>query len=205
MTDSICSDQARPSLQPPSYEELETRITELAAANLALGAEAMQTNLILQSATDHAIITLNLGGRITSWNSGAERILGYPLAEALGHSAEILFTPEDRAAGVLIDELCQALDEGHAVTERWHLKRDGSRFWASGTMVLLQDASGQVHGFLNILRDGTRTHAAEQRAALLLTEMQHRANNTFAAVRAMAHRAPHRKGGGLSRTFCGPH
>ncbi|RZI59887.1 MAG: PAS domain S-box protein [Pseudomonas sp.] len=185
-----CCDLARP--QPPSYEDLEARIKELSAANLALSTIATQTNLILESATDHAVITLNLGGRITSWNSGAERILGYPFAEALDRSAEILFTPEDRKAGVFIDELCRALDEGHAVNERWHLKRDGSRFWASGTMVPLQDGSGQVRGFLNILRDGTRSHAAGERAALLVTEMQHRANNTFAAVRALAmHTARH--------------
>ena len=190
--DAICSGLAPSPHEPPSYEELETRITELSAANLALSAEATQKNLILESATDHAVITLNLGGRITSWNSGAERILGYSLVEALGRSAEILFTPEDRAAGVFIDELCQALDDGHAFKERWHLKRDGSRFWASGTMVPLQDAAGQAQGFLTILRDGTRTHAAKERAALLLSEMQHRANNTFAAVRALAvHTARH--------------
>lgn len=190
--DAICTDIARLPDQSRSCEELQARIDELSAANLALSLAAAQTNLILSSATDHAVITLNLGGRITSWNSGAERILGYSPAEALGRSAEILLTPEDRAAGAFIDELCLALDEGCAVNERWHLRQDGSRFWASGTMVTLQDASGQVQGFLSILRDGTRAHAAEERAALLLTEMQHRANNTFAAVRALAvHTARH--------------
>ena len=190
--DAMCSHPARPSDHPPSDAELETRSAELAARNSALSAQIEQTSLILGSATDHAIITLNLGGRITGWNTGAERLLGYPAAKALGRSADIMFTPEDRASGVLVDELCRALDEGRAVNERWHLRQDGSRFWASGSLTLLLDNAGQVRGFLSILRDCTETHATEERAALLLVEMQHRANNTFAAVRALAmHTARH--------------
>ena len=67
----------------------------LAVQNAALRAQLSQARLVLDSATDHAIITMDSAGRITSWNTGARRILGYAEAEVLGRSGEIVFTSED--------------------------------------------------------------------------------------------------------------
>ena len=98
----------------------------------------------------------------------------------------MLFPAEDRAGGVFAGELCRAVEKGRAVNERWHLKRDGSRFWASGTMMPLLNAEGRTEGFLNVFRDGTAARAEEERRALLLAEMGHRLKNTLATVQAVA-------------------
>ncbi|MFC0410094.1 PAS domain-containing protein [Roseomonas elaeocarpi] len=173
---------------PPSYKELAQRVVELTAANRALRREADQMSLIAESATDYAIIALNLGGRITGWNSGAERLLGHTEAQALGRSGAIVFTAEDRADGVFVSELWRAFDQGSAPNERWHVRRDGTRFWAVGAMVPLLDDMGRVSGFLNIMRDGTAARDAEKRTEFLLAEARHKVKNIFAAVYALAAR-----------------
>lgn len=162
------------------------RIAQLEAENAALRAQVRQSQLILDSAIDYAIITMDADGCVTSWNTGAERILGYAEVEILGRSGEIVFTSEDRANGRFTTELCRAIETGSARNERWHLRRDGTRFWASGMMMPLLDAGGQPQGFLNILRDRTEAQAEVEHRELLMAEMNHRIKNTFATVQAVA-------------------
>jgi len=157
-----------------------------ASANAVPREGAEPARLILDSATGYAIITLDPKGCVTGWNEGARRILGYDGAEIIGRRAETWFTPEDRAAGVPTLEMCRALEHGHAENERWHLRKGGTRFWASGLMMPLLDAGGQPSGFVNILRDSTEARAAEEHRALLLVELDHRVKNTLATVQAIA-------------------
>ena len=158
----------------------------LEAENRALRDELEQARRILGSATEYAIFTLDPEGRISSWNAGARNVLGYVEAEILGRSGNIFFTPEDRAEGAFTGELCRALDEGRATNERWHLRKDGTRFWASGVMLPLLDDEGRPHGFLNILRDGTERRAEAERRALVEAELAHRVKNTLALAHAVA-------------------
>jgi two-component sensor histidine kinase len=85
--------------------------------------------------------------------------------------------------------LCRALERGRAENERWHLRGDGTRFWASGLMVPLLDGQGRPQGFLNVLRDRTEAKLEEERRALLLAELNHRVKNTLATVQAIAAQA----------------
>lgn len=111
---------------------------------------------ILGSATDYAIIAMDRNGHVTRWNAGAERILGWREDEILGDPAHVVFTPEDRAAGRPETEMALALRDGSAPDERWHLRKGGERFWASGEMMPLKDERGTTQGFLKILRDRTQ-------------------------------------------------
>ncbi|MBR0649248.1 PAS domain S-box protein [Roseomonas terrae] len=115
--------------------------------------------LIVESATDFAIFSMDLQGNVTSWNKGAERLLGYREEDMIGRSAEVVFTPEDRAAGVPARERAEAAYKGRADDERWHLRSDGSRFWGSGIVMPLADGSG----FVKIFRDRTERRAAQER------------------------------------------
>ena len=130
------------------------------------GADARRLRAIFESAIDFAIIATDTDGIITDWNAGAELIFGWTADEMRGHSAERFFTPEDRARGQIEIEMIAALDVGRGNDERWHLRKDGSRFWGSGEMMTLRDDGGAHIGFVKILRDGTdaREAAAEQRA-----------------------------------------
>lgn len=163
--------------RPP--QDAEQRIMQLEAKNQALKADAERLQRLLDSAADHAIITLDLEGRITGRNAEARAVLGYGDAEILGRSGEVFFPAEGRVQGVFVQELCRALEEGRAPYERWHLRRDGSRFWASGATLPLLDADGQPEGFLNILRGNTERQAEKERRALLLAKMGHRVKNVL--------------------------
>jgi PAS domain S-box-containing protein len=94
-------------------------------------------------------------GRVVSWNQGAERVTGHSERDILGNSGEILFTPEDRAAHIPELELARARAEGQALDERWHVRKDGTRFWANGVLTIARDASGVVRGFVKVMRDQT--------------------------------------------------
>src|SRR4051812_19986880 len=103
---------------------------------------------IVESAEDYAIFTTDLERRGTSWNTGAERLMGWTEAEFIGQSADIIFTPEDRKRGQPEMECGKALAEGRAADTRWHVKKDGSRFWGDGFMCRLRDDAGNTRGFV---------------------------------------------------------
>src|SRR5690242_21248830 len=88
--------------------------------------------LLVENAKDYAIFTMDQSAHVTTWNPGAERLLGWPEPEAIGMRADLIFTPEDRAQGEPDRERQTALATGRAQDDRWHMKKDGSRFCASG-------------------------------------------------------------------------
>ena len=115
---------------------------------------------VFDSAVDFAIVVTDCDGLVTDWNAGAERMFGWTAGEMRGQPADRFFTPEDRAAGRIETEMRRARDEGRASDERWHLRKDGSRFWASGEMMPLLDEVGEHFGFTKIARDRTAEHLA---------------------------------------------
>jgi PAS domain S-box-containing protein len=141
---------------------------------------------VLESATDYAIIAMDLDGLVTMWNRGAELILGWAEKEICGQPASVFFTPEDRQRGIPQAEMRAALTQGFGSDERWHLKKDGSCFWASGEMMPLKDDAGTARGLLKILRDRTEHRQAEERQILLNQELAHRVKNTLAVVQAIS-------------------
>ena len=118
-----------------------------------------QLRVILTSATEYAIFTVDDAGRVTSWNSGAEKTFGYSGEEIIGQVADILFTSEDRAREEPEREMRTALEAGRSEDERWHVRKDGTQFFASGVMQPLR-TEGAV-GFVKICRDMTDKLAAE--------------------------------------------
>ena len=123
--------------------------------------------LIIESASEFAILTLDHAGAITSWNPGAHNIMGWTADEVIGRHGRIIFTPEDQAAGSPQDEMKRASVDGRAVDERFHMRADGSRFWGSGLMMPLQDGPDGQHGFVKMMRDRTAEREAERRFTTL--------------------------------------
>jgi PAS domain S-box-containing protein len=117
--------------------------------------------LILENLTEYAIFMLDKHGQILSWNPGVEHILGYTEKEFLGRDVAMIFTPEDIQAGADRAELQTAESSGRAEDKRWHLRKDGSRFWANGLVVSLLSPAGALRGFAKILRDDTSAHLQE--------------------------------------------
>ena len=111
--------------------------------------------VVVEGILDHAIIRTGIQGIIQDWSKGAENIFGYTRQEVIGQPAQIIFTPEDNAAGIPQVEMHKALTVGRAEDKRWHLKKDGTRFFANGIMNPLRDEAGNLEGFIKVLRDDT--------------------------------------------------
>jgi PAS domain S-box-containing protein len=131
-------------------------------------AQAQEANeryrMIVESAVDYAIFTCGLDGRITSWNSGAQAILGYAPEDIIGEPCARIFMADDVVADVPEVEMRAAHGGLSVRAERWHRRRDGTRFWSSGRMVALRNRRGEVAGYLKILYD--RSVEKEARDAL---------------------------------------
>ena len=117
--------------------------------------------LLVEEVRDYAIVVIDARGRVQMWNPGAEQMLGYREREILGKSASVIFVPEDRTAGVDKREMATARRKGRAEDERWHLRKNQERFWGSGVMTRLNDESGNLIGFVKLLRDHTERKRLE--------------------------------------------
>src|SRR5271165_6587590 len=99
----------------------------------ALAQEAHERyRMVVESAVDDAIFTCGLDGRVTSWNSGAEAILGYAPEQIIGEPCARIFLADDIAADVAETERRSARSGLSVRADRWHRRRDGTRFWSSG-------------------------------------------------------------------------
>ncbi|GGK35382.1 PAS/PAC sensor hybrid histidine kinase [Pseudomonas koreensis] len=131
---------------------------QLRASRVALARSEARQRAVFECAVDFAMVVTDPAGRITEWNSGATNVLGWTAEEVRGQSAACFFTPEDRAAGRVEQEMQRALVEGRAHDERWHLRKGGEPFWASGELMPLYDEDQTHLGFVKILRDRTQEH-----------------------------------------------
>lgn len=118
----------------------------------------------IEDIRDYAIFMIDAEGIVTDWNQGAQHILGYREEEIVGRDAAKFFTVEDRSKDVPQKEMETAAISGRAEDERWHVRKDGSRFWASGVVTPVRDAAGKLIGFSKVMRDMTeRNKLTEER------------------------------------------
>ncbi len=141
---------------------------------------------------DYALMQLDAEGTIVSWNTGAERVLGYSEPEILGQSAAVLFTPEDIAKLEPEKEMERARSSGRSMDERWHVRKDGTRFWASGVLTSMSDEKGRVRGFAKVMRDETERRRSDEQLRtslrekeILLQEIHHRVKNNLQVISSL--------------------
>lgn len=127
-------------------------------------------HMLIEHMDDYAIFALDREGRVLSWCTPAEHLLGYAEQDVLGQPFEQFYTPEDIASGVPTQELQQALSAGRVNENRWYLRQDGSRFWANGVTTTLLGSDGAHFGFVKIMHDHTAVKRADQ--ALKRKQMQ---------------------------------
>jgi two-component system CheB/CheR fusion protein len=147
-------------------------------------------------ARDYAVMLLDRELRIATWSAGAEHLFGYATREVLGQPSDLIFAPEDRQQQVPQHEAEIAREAGSAYDDRWHLRKDGSRFWASGAMIALPGDAGEPAGFMKVMRDRTDLRsqivalrnrlAAEvdeqRRKAIMLGTLAHELRNPLAPL-----------------------
>jgi PAS domain S-box-containing protein len=141
--------------KPGGYATVSRDITEQKRAQEAVRVSEEQLRLMIEGVSDHAIFMLDHGGNILTWGRGAEQVYGYSAAEIIGQPYTSLFTPEMAASEVPKQELYLAAASGMANIEGWRARRNGSRFWANGTLAALYDENRKIKGFAKIVRDMT--------------------------------------------------
>lgn len=129
--------------------------TEKVRAERALKAAEEHSRQIIDGAIDYAIIALDLDGTIVRWNEGAHRIFEWTADEVAGANWDILFTDDDKTFGRSKEAMDAALSLGTAHHDRWHVRKSGEVFWASGEISPLKDGVGEPVGFVKVLRDQT--------------------------------------------------
>jgi PAS domain S-box-containing protein len=127
---------------------------------------------LVDAVTDHAIYMLDADGRVTSWNTGAERLKGYRRDEIEGEHFSRLFALEDRSRGFPESLLRRARTEGMARSEGWRIRKDGSRFWAEAVLHAIRNEAGDLIGFAKVTRDMTAQREAHR--AMLESERRFR-------------------------------
>jgi PAS domain S-box-containing protein len=126
-------------------------------------AEEQLFRTLVEHTPDYAFILLDQNNRVLRWNVGAERVFGYTESEIQGAEGSLFFTAEDRANGGVEQELISARRDGKAEDDRWHVRKDGSRFWSNGVMRPVRDAAGELKGYIKILRDLTAEKQSKER------------------------------------------
>ncbi|MDT3722699.1 PAS domain S-box protein [Pseudomonas oryzihabitans] len=159
-------------------EQVAQRTAELSQTNRLLGD-------VLRAASEVGIIATDRDGRITLFNEGAERLLGYRAAEVVGSwYASDFHLPEELAAQgqALSAQFGQPVNGFRVLVERseragaeareWtYVRRDGEHRDVSLVVTTMRDGAGQVSGYLGIASDVTERKAAEHEleASLALT------------------------------------
>jgi PAS domain S-box-containing protein len=144
-----------PGAPPPGQDE---RSTPVSPPDTAL-------RLFVESLVDYAIVMLDPGGRVVSWNAGAQRLKGYRAEEIIGQHFSVFYPPEDVAAGKPDRELEVAVADGRLADEGWRIRADGTRFWANVVINAVFDEAGTLCGFGKVTRELTERRVAGQEIA----------------------------------------
>jgi formate hydrogenlyase transcriptional activator len=130
---------------------------------------------------DYALFLLDVHGKIVVWYAGAERIYGYKSDEAIGQRVSFLYPDED-ALRKLQENLKRADGEGHVGAEGWHVKKDGTRFWANVITLALKDENGDLQGFARVVRDFSDRHERDEKLQRSRARRRLPAESTIAGI-----------------------
>jgi PAS domain S-box-containing protein len=142
--------------------------------------------LLVDSVVDYAMYMLDPGGRVTTWNHGAEKLKGYSAQEVIGRHFSLFFPDSDQRAGKPERELQIALEQGRFEDEGYRRRKDGSLFWANVVLTPIRDSHGELLGFAKVTRDLSARAEAEQVARELVRAQAARAAAEQAEARIRA-------------------
>ncbi|MDR5759992.1 PAS domain S-box protein [Caballeronia sp. LZ035] len=145
--------------------------------------------LLIDSVSDYAICMLDQNGYVRSWNEGARAIYGFTANEAIGRHFALFYTSDEHGRDRPMDDLMLAAERGRVEHEDWHMRRDGSEFWAHVMLSALPNGSGGERSFVKITRDMTarrrleELEASSRRMNEFLALLGHELRNPLAPIR----------------------
>nr|WP_321983834.1 PAS domain-containing protein [uncultured Lichenicoccus sp.] len=150
-------------------------ISELRALRDALRRSEQRLSLVMNSIAHYAVFVLDMDGVVASWNTAAERTLGYAKQDIIGQHFSCLFSAGDQAAGIPAGMLSAARARGQFEDEGWRIRRDGTRFQARIVVDPIHDEHGEITGFAHVIRDITQQRTIDDLEQRLF-QAQGRAN-----------------------------
>jgi PAS domain S-box-containing protein len=171
------------------FSKITQDLTERRAHEERVRQSEERFRLLLEGIEDYAIFLLDPEGRVTSWNTGAQKMTGWTAAEIVGHSFERFFTSEDLENGAPAAELRNAVLNRRSEQRGWRLHKDGRRFWADSVVTSLHDTEGRLRGFSKVVRDLSekkRIETLEEQGRHLtefLAMLAHELRNPLAPIR----------------------
>jgi PAS domain S-box-containing protein len=151
--------------------QVREHLTQQDEAQRTIRDAEQRFRLLVENIKDYAIFMLDAEGKVTSWNSGAQHLLGYGAEEILGQPAGRFFVSEDRGDKVLEQEMKEAQVTGRATSTGWRLRKNGERMFVEGVLSAVRDERGQLLGYSKLMKDTTDKRRIEaEREQLLQSE-----------------------------------
>lgn len=156
-----------------SNEQLERQIVERKRAEAALRQSEERFRLLVEGVEDYAVFMLDDEGYVVSWNTGAQRIMGWDENEIVAEHCRVFFPAEDAQRGKPEADLNDAVTLGRAEDEGWRIRKDGTKFWANVILTALRDDAGNLRGYATVMRDVSERKELET-AILTISEREQR-------------------------------
>ena len=167
-------------------------ITDRKLTEEALRRSEEHFRLFVNNVRDYALFQMDPIGRIVTWNTGAQRLLGYEEAGILSQPSLVIFTTDDISRGEPEKEMREAAATGRSEDERWHVRQNGTRFWARGVLTAVRDEQGNLYGFAKVMRDETERREVHEKLKaslaekeVLLKEIHHRVKNNLQVISSL--------------------
>jgi PAS domain S-box-containing protein len=144
-------------------------------------------DLYLNRSSGHAVICMDPGGIVLAWLGASESIFGFTAPEAEGRPLSQIFTPDDQARGLDKYELEVAAMNSRSEDDRWHMRKDRTRIWASGTVIAVRERNGELLGFVKVVRDRTDLRSQVETLEAQNAVLRESRERTRAFLRTLGH------------------
>jgi PAS domain S-box-containing protein len=141
----------------------------------------------LEKSSTYAFLCMDPQGVIVGWLGAAQKIFGFTPEDVVGKTAAQIFVPDDREKALDRYELEVAVHQGFSEDDRWHLRKDNSRIWVTGTVTALYDENGQLLGFVKCVRDRTDLRTQHESVEARAAELADSRERTHAFLKTLGH------------------
>jgi PAS domain S-box-containing protein len=119
--------------------------------------------IFLESVSDYAIFILDPSGHVASWNTTAQKIIGYTTQEIVGKHFSIFYRPDERRAGVPTRAMELAVQKDRHEMEGWRIRKNGTPFFVTGVLTAIRDDNSNLLGFASVIRDATERRNTQEK------------------------------------------
>ena len=150
--------------------QVREHLAQLQETERAVREAEQRFRLLVENISDYAIFMLDVDGRVTSWNTGAQHLLGYTAEEILGQSAARFLVNEEQGEA-LQREMREAQSTGRATSTGWRVRKNADHLYVEGSLTAVRDDFGRLLGYSKLMRDITDRRRIEvEREHLLQSE-----------------------------------